>query len=208
MDDDTPLPGTSPARGDGASTAPLTEPAPTRSTGTGVVVALILVGSAVSLSLGIYGRVHSPTYSAITTLGFPSLMSMKAWLASGAAALGLVQVLTALRMYGRIGTGPAPRAVARLHRASGVTAVLLTLPVALQCLWSLGFATYSTRVLLHSLAGCAFYGVLVTKMLGLHVRRFPGWAVPWLGGALFTILVVAWLTSALWYFASGSPGYV
>ncbi|HEX6886538.1 MAG TPA: DUF6529 family protein [Candidatus Nanopelagicales bacterium] len=78
--------------------------------------------------------------------------------------------------------------------------------LAFQCLWSLGFQTYGTRVLLHSLAGCAFYGVLVTKLLALRTRRLPTWAIPVLGGARFTVLVALWLTSSLWYFTHGSPG--
>lgn len=172
------------------------------------LVGLILIGCAVSLSLGAYGRVHAPTYSVITTLGFATLLDMKAWLTTGAACLGVVQVLTGARMYGRLGHGPSPRAVATIHRVSGMAAVLLTLPVAFQCLWSLGFQTYSTRVLLHSLAGCAFYGVLVTKLLALRTRRLPTWAIPVLGGALVTVLVTLWLTSSLWYFTHGSPGHL
>ena len=86
-------------------------------------------------------------------------------------------------------------------------AVLFSVPVAFHCLWSLGFGTYSTRVLLHSLFGCVFYGVFVTKMLTLRTSRIPAWALPWLGGVLFTVMVVVWLTSAMWYFVSGSPDY-
>ncbi|MDT4997536.1 MAG: hypothetical protein QOD45_1604, partial [Pseudonocardiales bacterium] len=44
------------------------------------------------------------------------------------------------------------------------------------------------------------------KMLGLRVRGLPGWTLPVLGGLLFALLVVAWLTSALWFFSrSGLP---
>lgn len=173
----------------------------------GVFVGLILIGCAVSLTLGVYGRAHTPTGQVITTFGFASLLDMKAWLTTGAVILGVVQVITGLRMYQRIGHGPSPKAIAVTHRISGITAVTLTLPVAFQCLWSLGFATYSTRVLVHSLAGCAFYGVLVTKLLALRTSRLPGWAIPILGGTLFTVLVGLWLTSAAWYFTHGSPGY-
>ncbi|SDB95054.1 hypothetical protein GA0111570_11165 [Raineyella antarctica] len=171
-----------------------------------LLVAFILVGAAVSVALGVYGGLHLPTRRALATLGFPSLVSMKVTLASAAAVLGVVQIVTALRMYGRIGHGPAPRAVATTHRISGVTAVLVSVPVAFHCLWSLGFGTYSARVLAHSLFGCAFYGVFVTKMLVLRSRRVPAWAVPLLGGALFTVIVVVWLTSAMW-FLIGGPGY-
>jgi hypothetical protein len=86
-------------------------------------------------------------------------------------------------------------------------AVTLTLPVAFHCLWSLGFGTYSARVLVHSLLGCLLYGAFVAKMLALRSRRVPGWAVPWLGGLVLTTLVALWLTSSLWFFTQGSPGY-
>jgi hypothetical protein len=70
----------------------------------------------------------------------------------------------------------------------------------------LGFATTSTRVLLHSIAGCAFYGAYAAKMLGLRVRGLPGWTLPVLGGLVFASLVLVWLTSALWFLTrSGLP---
>jgi len=181
------------------------EPAP--GGGTLLLVAFILLGAAVSIGLGVYGSLHPPTGRALTTLGFPSLIEMKVTLASAAAGLGVVQVATALRMYGRIGKGPAPRAVATTHRISGLAAVLLSVPVAFHCLWSLGFGDYNTRVFVHSLVGCIFYGAFVTKMLSLRSSRVPGSALPWLGGAVFTTLVVVWLTSALWYLAGGSADY-
>lgn len=172
-----------------------------------LLVAFILVGAAVSVALGVYGSVHEPTGSALFTLGFPSLIWMKVTLASAAMVLGVVQIFTALRMFGRIGHGPVPHAVALTHRISGIMAVVLSLPVAFHCLWSIGFGTYDARVLVHSLVGCVFYGVFVTKMLTLRSRRVPDWALPWLGGALFTLMVVVWLTSAMWFFASGAPDY-
>jgi len=64
-----------------------------------------------------------------------------------ALALGVIQVLTALRIYGRIRGGPTVRAVTATHRVSGVVSVVLTLPVVLPCLWSLGSGSYSTRIL-------------------------------------------------------------
>ena len=173
--------------------------------GAGLLVVFVLVGAGVSVGLGVFGKYH-PVSSA-PTLGFPDLVSMKVTLASVTGALGLVQVLTALRMYGRIGRGAASRAVSVTHRISGVAAVVVSLPVAFACLWSLGFGTYSPRVVVHSLAGCTFYGVFVAKMLALRSRRAPGWALPLLGGLLFTVLVVIWLTSAMWIFAGGGPGY-
>jgi hypothetical protein len=180
----------------------VSQPQPATGAGRGValLVVFVLVGAAVSVGLGVYGREHTPTFEAISTFGFSALIDMKAWFATVAVALGVVQVLTALRIFGRIGQGPAPRAVGLLHRGSGALAVLFTLPVAYHCLWSLGYQTYDSRVWAHSLLGCALYGVFVTKMLALRSSRLPGWALPLVGGLLFTVLVGVWVTSALWYF--------
>ena len=78
-------------------------------------------------------------------------------------------------------------------------ALLVSLPVAYHCLWSIGFESYTGRVLLHSLAGCLVYGAFVVKVVGLHADASPRWLVPVAGGALFTLLVVTVLTSAVWY---------
>ena len=179
-----------------------------RARGVAPLVLIAAVGGVVALSLGTYGRVHQPTGAGITTLGFPAVLPMKAWLATGAFTLGLGQVTSALWMWGRLpGLGFAPRWVSTVHRWSGTLAFLLTLPVAYHCLWSLGFQTTTPRVLAHSLLGCAFYGVFSAKMLGLRSRRLPSWAVPVLGGVLMSLLTGLWLTSSLWFFTQqGFPG--
>jgi hypothetical protein len=101
-------------------------------------------------------------------------------------------------MYGFLGRA-ASRGVQVLHRTSGTLAVLLSLPVAYHCLWSLGFQSIGTRVLLHSVAGCVFYGAFVAKVIGLHGRRSPPWLVPLAAGLLLTALVLVVLTGAGWY---------
>jgi hypothetical protein len=58
------------------------------------------------------------------------------------------------------------------------------------------------RGLVHSVAGCFFYGVFVAKMLVLQRQEAPGWALPVLGGAVFTGLTVLWLTAAAWFFGT------
>jgi hypothetical protein len=58
----------------------------------------------------------------------------------------------------------------------------------------------------HGLVGCCFYGAYAAKMLGLRLRGLPSWALPVLGGTLFSAFVLVWLTSALWFFTrSGVP---
>lgn len=187
-----------------------TVPAGHRAAGTAPaarIIAPLLIGAVISLALGVYGRQHDPTGKTIATFGFSGMINMKVWLASAAAGLALVQVATALRLFGRIGSGPASGWVALLHRSSGALAVIVSAPVAFHCLWSLGFSTFDTRTTAHSLLGCAFYGVFVAKMLMLKTRRLPGWALPVIGGLTFAVLITIWLTSALWYFRSvGVPG--
>ncbi len=39
-------------------------------------------------------------------------------------------------------------------------------------------------------------------MLVLSRKGMPGWALPLLGGLVFTSLVVLWLTSSLWFFTT------
>ena len=78
-----------------------------------------------------------------------------------------------------------------------MVAFLLTLPVAYQCLWALGFQSTDTRVLVHSLLGCAFYGVFTVKVLAVRVHGLPGATLPLVGGLVFAALVGVWLTSAL-----------
>ena len=158
----------------------------------------ILIGGLVALGLGIYGRDHTPTGQNIALFGFGNLIEMKVWLAITAGALALLQGFTALWLFGTLGL-PVPRRLPWVHRGLGALAILVSLPVAYHCLWSLGFQTYTTRVLVHSLLGCLVYGAFVTKVIGLHVRSTPGWLVPVAGGLLFVVLVGVVLTSAGWY---------
>ena len=122
-------------------------------------------------------------------------------------AVESVQLVTALWMWGRLpGAGTAPPWTAPLHRWSGSVAFVLTLPVALHCIWSLGFVTSSPRVVVHGLAGCAFYGAYAAKMLALRLPRLPGWVLPVLGGSVLSSLVLLWLSAALWFFTrTGVP---
>ena len=167
------------------------------------------VGLAVAAALAAYAEVHPGDGAALTTLGFSSLLQMKAWLTTAAAALVVVQVVSALAMWGRLPVvSTTPGWVSGLHRWSGTAAFLLTLPVAFHCVWSLGFEDGSTRVLVHSVAGCVLYGVFAAKMLALRLRGLPSATVPVLGGLLAGVVVVLWFSSALWFFGqSGSVSY-
>jgi hypothetical protein len=165
-------------------------------------------GAAVALALGTYGRVHEPTGGSITTFGFPTVLSMKAWFATGAFVLALGQLASALAMWGHLpGVHTRPPWLPFVHRWSGTAAFVLSLPVAYHCLWSLGFQDTDARVLVHSLMGCAFYGAFTTKLLVLRSDRLPRMTLPVVGGLLVTGLTVIWLTSSLWFFTNvGFPG--
>ena len=167
----------------------------------------LLGGAAVAVALGVYGRVHDPKPHPLFNVGFSSYVQFKVWFTTAAAVLVAVQLLTALWMWGRLpGAGAAPGWAAPVHRWSGALAFVLLVPVALNCLYSIGFETsYGTRSLVHSIAGCAFYGAYSAKMIGLRLRGLPGWALPVLGGVAFAWFVVLFLTSAAWFFQSGRP---
>lgn len=172
---------------------PASEPA-----GQGLAAAIV-IGCVVAVVLGVYGRLHEPAGFSINLAGFSSGAYAKAWLATVAAVLALVQVLSSLVMYGKL-LNSAPSWIGALHRWSGRLAVIATVPVVIHCLFALGFEVSSTRVVIHSLVGCLFYGAFVSKMLCLSRPGISPKALPVLGGVAFTALITLWLTSALWLF--------
>ncbi|MET0577987.1 MAG: DUF6529 family protein [Ilumatobacteraceae bacterium] len=182
--------------------------APPAARGTVLLLVAAAVGAAVSVALGVYAKVHDPTNEQIAHYGFPTLLSMKAWLTTGAFVLAIVQALSAAWMWSRLPrAGAPPRWVAHAHRWTGTAAFLLVLPVAYHCLWSLGWRDTDARVLVHGILGCAFFGALAVKLLALRINGLAGWVLPVLGGGLVAILTAIWLTSSLWFFTNiGFPG--
>ena len=57
----------------------------------------------------------------------------------------------------------------------------------------------STRTVVHGVIGCVVIGAIVVKLIAVRAHRAPGWFLPVAGGLLFTLLVLAILTSAVWY---------
>ena len=148
-------------------------------------------------------------YSDALETVFSSAIAGKAWLATLAIALALVQVATGARIFGTL-AGVLPfdgGTAARIHRWSGRLAVLVTLPVVFHCVTILGFETTDTRVAIHSIVGSFVYGVLAAKLLVVREHDFPGWLLPVAGGTLFSALAVMWLTSSLWYFTEVRFGF-
>jgi hypothetical protein len=181
------------------------------------IVVPLLVGAVVSVLLGVYAKEHEPRFFSINLAGFSGPLAVKSWLATLAAVLALCQFTSALAMYGKLDAlftrprsypaamayPPAPRTpswIAPLHVWSGRLAVLVSVPVAVHCLYALGFQDYENRVLIHSLLGCFFYGAFVAKMLLLTRKGLPGWVIPLAGGLVLVGLIGLWLTSALWFF--------
>lgn len=151
----------------------------------------------------------SSTYSDLVEAVFSSTIAAKAWLASAAVALVVVQLLTASRMWGKL-ERIVPMSFAtckRIHLVSGRLAFLLSLPVFFHCVTILGFQTSNTRVAIHSITGSFVFGVLAAKVLVIRRKGYPHWVLPMLGGSLAAILVTLWLTSSLWYFTNVRFGF-
>jgi hypothetical protein len=161
-----------------------------------------LVAAGVAVALYVAGRVHTPNYTfglfGRVGLGAVTLKSMLATIAVGMAAL---QVLLALWIYRKLPlAGQPPHPVRLTHRIIGFALFALTVPIAVHCLIAYGVQLTSLRVAVHSLAGCFFYGAFAAKVLLVHSKRLPGWALPVAGGTLAVLAGVLWYTSALWYY--------
>jgi len=165
----------------------------------------LILGGTVPVAVGVYGSVHDPTGQQTISLFFSNTLSFKAWATTVVLALALFQFWSALRMWGKVSW---PREMPSWwgdgHRLSGTLAFALSLPVAFHCLWALGFEPDFTelRRFTHSLLGCFFYGAFAAKVLIVRSHGAPSWALPVVGGVVFTVLVSIWLTSSLWFFTN------
>jgi len=183
-----------------------TESLPQRDSAASRLLLAGVLGAVVALTLGIYGRAHDPASDLTITLGFTNTITMKVWLATIALLFAVVQLMSALWLYGRLPLGAAPSWLGTFHRVSGRLAFLVSLPVAYHCLYQLGFQHSSTRVLVHSILGCAFYGAFAAKIVIVRSRGLPSFALPIAGGLTFALLVGVWLVSGLWFINnSGFP---
>lgn len=161
-----------------------------------------LLSAGVAVALYVAGRVHTvnPAFS-LFGRQYLAAVSLKAALATVALGVAVVQVLLALWMYRKLPlAGTPPRAVRPAHRVLGFGLFALTIPIALHCLIAYGVQLTSARVAVHSLAGCFLYGAFVAKVLLVHTRRLPRWALPVAGGTLAVTVAVLWYSSALWYY--------
>src|SRR5258708_19672336 len=123
---------------------------------------------------------------------------LKSGVAPVALGLAVVQVLLALWIYRKLPlAGRAPKPIRRTHRVIGFVAVAVTVPVAIHCFMAYGVVLTDARVMIHSIAGCVFYGAFVAKVLLVQSKRLPGWALPVAGALLAPPLSLRWDTSAL-----------
>src|SRR5712692_9174434 len=160
-----------------------------------------LLAAGVTVALYIVGRLHSPNYgfSLFGQAGLDAIV-LKSMLASIALGLAVVQVLLALWIYRKLPLAASKRPIRLTHRVVGFGLFALTVPIAVHCLLAYGVQLTSFRVVVHSLAGCFFYGAFTAKVLLVQSRRLPGWALPVAGSTLAVVVGVLWYTSALWYY--------
>ena len=170
---------------------------------------LIPVGVALAVSAAVYlvSRVITPDINtSLFGQSAADTFELKSWLATGVLAFAAFQLYSALWIYGRL-PWRKPRWIGPVHRVTGYATIVLSLPIAYHCLLAYGFRDFDRRTLVHSIAGCFFYGAFAAKLIVVRSKRLPGWALPVAGGTLVTLVVVLWYSAALWYFNNfDSPG--
>ena len=163
----------------------------------------LLMFALFSLTAGLLAA-HDPRSKGYFRLFFEDPIHLKAGFASVAAALACFQLLSAAWIFGKL-PWRKPAWVNAAHRWSGRLAFVFTLPVAYHCIFKLGFESPDTRVLAHSLLGCAVYGGYAAKVTIVRLRRFPVPVLPIAGGTLFAVLIGVWYTSAVWLYTRDTP---
>ena len=156
-----------------------------------------------SLTAGLLAA-HDPRSKGYFRLFFEDPIHLKAGFATAVVVLACFQLFTAAWIFRKL-PWPKPAWVNPVHRWSGRLAFLLTLPVAYHCIFKLGFQSPTTRVLAHSLFGCAVYGAFAAKVTIVRLHGFPRFVLPVAGGLLFAVLVGVWWTSAVWLYGQNTP---
>jgi mono/diheme cytochrome c family protein len=177
---------------------------PTAPRGYRWVLVPLIVFALVSLTVGIIAA-HDPRSTGYFRLFFEDPIHLKAGFASAAVVLACFQLLTAAWIFRKL-PWSKPAWVNPAHRWSGRLAFIFTLPVAYHCIFKLGLRGPTTRVLAHSLLGCAVYGAFAAKVTIVRLHRFPRPVLPIAGGLLFAVLIGTWYTSAYWLYRRTAPG--
>lgn len=181
-----------------SSVAELTAPVPEQRSYRWVAVPL-LVFAFVSLTAGLLAH-HEPRSKGYFRLFFSDPLHLKAGFATAVVVLACFQLFTAAWIFRKL-PWAKPAWVNPVHRWSGRLAFTFSLPVAYHCIFKLGFRDPTTRVLAHSLLGCAVYGAFAAKVTVVRLHRFPRPVLPLAGGLLFAVLIGAWYTSAVWLYS-------
>jgi cytochrome c553 len=167
------------------------------------VAAPLLAFALVSLTAGLLAN-HQPRSKGYFRLFFTDPLHLKAGFATAAVVLACFQLFTAAWIFRKL-PWSKPAWVNPVHRWSGRLAFACTLPVAYHCIFKLGFRNPSSRVLAHSLFGCAVYGAFASKVTIVRLHRFPRPVLPLAGGLLFAVLIGVWYTSAVWLYTKSTP---
>src|SRR3954467_14843141 len=80
-------------------------------------------GAVLALLLGVFGKVHDPTLSGTTTLGFNTVLAMKVAVTCVIGVLAAFQLVGALWIYGKLGRAVPPW-LGPTHRITGAVALL------------------------------------------------------------------------------------
>jgi cytochrome c553 len=178
-------------------------PSPAGQRSYGWVAVPLVVFALVSLTAGLLSD-HDPRSKGYFRLFFEDPIHLKAGFATAAAVLACTQLFTAAWIFRKL-PWRKPSWVNPVHRWSGRLAFVFALPVAYHCIFKLGFQDPSSRVLAHSLLGCAFFGAFGAKVTIVRMHRFPRPVLPIAGGLLFAVLIGVWYTSALWLYRRAAP---
>jgi mono/diheme cytochrome c family protein len=190
-----------PRLGFDSAVAELTAAAPEQRSARWLVAPLVAFAVG-SLTAGLLAA-HDTRSKGYFRLFFSDPIHLKAGFATAAAVLACFQVFTAAWIFRRL-PWSRPAWVNPVHRWSGRLAFVCTLPVAYHCIFKLGFQHPSTRVLAHSLLGCAVYGAFAAKVTIVRLHRFPRFVLPLAGGLLFALLIGVWWTSAVWLYSQNT----
>jgi cytochrome c553 len=166
------------------------------------IAAPLLAFALAALTAGLLAH-HEPRAKGYFRLFFSDPLHLKAAFATAAVVLACFQLLTAAWIFRKL-PWRKPSWVNPVHRWSGRLAFACTLPVAYHCIFKLGFRDPSTRVLAHSLLGCAVYGAFASKVTIVRLHRFPRPVLPLAGGLLFAVLIGVWYTSAFWLYSQNT----
>lgn len=163
------------------------------------VIAALLAGVGIAFGLGLYAKAHAATGVAPIRLGFSIPGQMKVWFTRVAVILACIQLVSGLRINGRIRVPHRIPGWFRIaHRTSGGIAVLLAALVAYDCVAAFGFHVGPARVVLHGVVGFVFFGAFAAKVVSVQRHRHPSWLIPAIGVTLFLTLSLLWLTSLGW----------